>query len=200
MMNIEARHVDKSYAGRAVLRDFSAVFPEGATTVITGPSGAGKTTLLRLVLGLLRPDAGDILGTKGRRMAAVFQEDRLCEGLSVRRNLLLVRPDLPSDMLREHLVRVGLPGEERTRVRELSGGMRRRAAIVRAMAAGADVVVLDEPLRGLDAETKTKVLRYLAQETAGRTVLLVTHDEEEASALGARNRIKLDKTERTEVQ
>lgn len=200
MMNIEARHVDKSYAGRVVLRDFSAVFPEGVTTVITGPSGAGKTTLLRLVLGLLRPDAGDILGTKGRRMAAVFQEDRLCEGLSVRRNLLLVRPDLSPDVLREHLARVGLPGEERTRVRELSGGMRRRAAIVRAMAALADVVVLDEPLRGLDAETKTKVLRYLAQETAGRTVLLVTHDEEEASALGARNRIELDKTERTEVQ
>lgn len=199
-MDIEVQHVDKSYASRAVLRDFSAVFPAGEATVITGPSGAGKTTLLRLVLGLLHPDAGSVTGTKGRRMAAVFQEDRLCEGLSVRRNLLFVRPDLSADMLREHLTRVGLSGEERTRVRELSGGMRRRVAIVRAMAAAADVVVLDEPLRGLDAATKAEVLHYMAQETAGRTVLLVTHDEEEASVLGARNRIELDRVERTGEQ
>lgn len=184
-------HVNLSFGERTVLRDCCAVFPCGRVTAITGPSGVGKTTLLNLALGLLHPDSGSVTGIRGRRMAAVFQEDRLCGMLSVRRNLLLVCPGLQEAQMAGHLERVGLGGELDTRVDELSGGMKRRAAIVRAVLAQPEVLVLDEPLRGLDAATREQVLAYLSDGCAGRTVLLVTHDEEEAQRLGASHRCQL---------
>ena len=155
-MAIELQNVCKAFGEKQVLQDFSHTFPEGELTCIMGPSGCGKTTLLSLLLGLEQPDAGEILGMEGRRKSAVFQEDRLCENASAVSNIRLVNPALS----------------------------KRRVAILRALAAEYDVLFCDEPFKGLDQATKAQVLDYFLARTQGKTVLVVTHDPEEAKSLG----------------
>ena len=129
------------------------VFPEGKTTCIRGRSGCGKTTLIRLLLGLDIPDKGKIEGISDRKISAVFQEDRLCENLSAASNIRLVCTETISDReLEEAYKAVALQKP----VRELSGGMRRRVSILRALQADSDCVIMDEPLRGLDEKKQNK--------------------------------------------
>ena len=173
----------KSYGDKAVLRDFSAVLPLGETTSLMAPSGAGKTTLLRLLMGLEKPGSGRILGLEGLRLSAVFQEDRLCQWLSAPANIRLVNPRLEESAVEEALAAVGLAGTGGQRVEEFSGGMRRRVAILRALLAEYDLLLLDEPFRGLDEDTKALVMEDTRRRSAGRTVLLVTHDPVEAEAM-----------------
>ena len=149
MEDIVIRNLCKSFAGKPVLRDFSAVLPVGQVTGLMAPSGAGKTTLLRILMGLERPDGGTIDGLAGLRLSAGFQ------------------------------------------ARELSGGMRRRVAILRALLAEYDLLFLDEPFKGLDRETKETVMADTRRRCAGRTVLLVTHDVAELDAMGAVVRLDL---------
>lgn len=131
------------------------VFPEGKTTCIRGRSGCGKTTLIRLLLGLDIPDKGKIEGISDRKISAVFQEDRLCENLSAASNIRLVCTETISDReLEEAYKAVALQKP----VRELSGGMRRRVSILRALLADSDCVIMDEPLRGLDEKPEQKQL------------------------------------------
>ena len=183
--NIKVKHLYKSFGGKAVLRDFSADFPAGAVTAVMAPSGGGKTTLLRILMGLEPADGGGVEGLEGLRQSAVFQEDRLCENLSAPANLRLVNPALSPGEAEEALAGVGLAGCGGQRVAEFSGGMRRRVAILRALLAQWDVLFLDEPFKGLDAETKALVMADTRRRCAGRTVVLVTHDGTEAEALGA---------------
>ena len=171
-MDIQVKHLFKRFGDKVVFADFSAAFPQGKTTCVMGPSGCGKTTLLSLLLGLERPDSGEITGLSGLRKSAVFQEHRLCEDVSAAANLRLVAP------------RLGLGDSLRQPVREFSGGMKRRTAILRALAAPYDVLFADEPFQGLDQDTKGLVLDYWREQTRGKTVILVTHDLAEAEALG----------------
>ena len=92
MEDIVIRNLCKSFAGKPVLRDFSAVLPVGQVTGLMAPSGAGKTTLLRILMGLERPDGGTIDGLAGLRLSAVFQEDRLCDNLDPSANIRLINP------------------------------------------------------------------------------------------------------------
>ena len=177
----------KSYGDKRVLRDFSAVLVPGKTTSLMAPSGAGKTTLLRLLMGLEKPDRGRILGLEGLRLSAVFQEDRLCGGLSAGANLRLVNPRLERRAAEEALAAVGLGGLGDQRTAEFSGGMRRRVAILRALLAEYDLLLMDEPFRGLDEETRALVMEDTRRRTAGRTVLLVTHDPAEARFMASRH-------------
>ena len=181
----------KSFEGKQVLRDFSAVLPAGAVTGLMAPSGAGKTTLLRILMGLERPDGGTISGLEGLRLSAVFQEDRLCDNLNPVSNLRLVTPSLTQGAAAAALAAVGLSDCLRQPARELSGGMRRRVAILRALLARYDLLLLDEPFKGLDRETKAVVIADTRRRCAGRTVLLVTHDPGELDALGAAQRLEL---------
>ena len=96
MEDIVIRNLCKSFAGKPVLRDFSAVLPVGQVTGLMAPSGAGKTTLLRILMGLERPDGGTIDGLAGLRLSAVFQEDRLCDNLDPSANIRLINPTLGS--------------------------------------------------------------------------------------------------------
>ena len=161
---------------------------EGGVTVLMGPNGSGKTTVARLLLGLAVPDEGVISGLDGRRRAAVFQEDRLCDQLSAVGNVRLVLDRaIPASAVESELRQVGMDGESLVKpVRDLSGGQRRRVAIVRALMADADLVVLDEPFKGLDAEAKTLVMTYVRERCKGRTTLLITHDAAEAAWFGIR--------------
>lgn len=142
-------NLSKSYGETVVFRNFSARLPLGETTVITGVSGGGKTTLLRLILGLETPDGGEIAGVPARR-AAVFQEDRLCPQLTALENVLLTAGRKKERKARDILARLGLGESLAVPAAELSGGMRRRCALARALCAESDLLVLDEPFKGLD--------------------------------------------------
>lgn len=179
---MRVQSVYKAYGEKQVLSDFSAVFQQGRITALMGPSGCGKTTLLRILLGLEAPDSGEV-SLPSDSVAAVFQEDRLSEPLTAVANVRLVRPDTPREEIRDLLCRLGLAGEDCEKpVSTLSGGMRRRVAIARAIAKDPDILILDEPFSALDAETKQEVISYLKEALVGKTVLLVTHDEREAAA------------------
>lgn len=183
-MDIVLSHVSKAYGDVKVLEDFSHAFPLGRTTCVMGPSGRGKTTLLRLLLGLEAPDSGEISGLAGLRKSAIFQEDRLCENITAVANLRLAAPALSRREAEEALAALGLGDSLRQPVREFSGGMKRRAAILRALCAEYDLLLADEPFQGLDRELKRRTMEYFRERTAGKTVILVTHSEEEADFLG----------------
>ena len=175
--------VMKSYGETTVMQGFSADLQDGAVHCILGPSGCGKTTFLRLVLGLEQPDQGLVEKADDARCVAVFQEDRLCENLSISANIRLphgrldpqARELLRFDMERL-LDKVGLDGLAGRPVYELSGGMKRRVALLRAVMAPSSIIVFDEPLKGLDGETKHRVMEFLVPLLKEKTVLWVTHD------------------------
>lgn len=191
-MDIAVKKISKSYGQEQVLKDFSCDFPEGKLTCIMGRSGGGKTTLIKLLMGLEKPTEGSIEGLLGKKLSAVFQEDRLCENLSAAANIRLVcRNHVSDEELKSAFQRVCLNEVWRKPVRELSGGMRRRVAILRALFAEYDFLILDEPLKGLDEETKQKTAVYILEKTQGKTVLVVTHDEEEAKLLRAEKIVRM---------
>ncbi len=174
------------YADHVVLDGVCLELGAGTTTALTGPNGAGKTTLARVLLGLVRPSSGRVVGLDGARRAAAFQEDRLCEQLSAVANVRLVLPRSAGPAVEDALRAVGLDDAAwHVPVRALSGGQRRRVALVRALLPPADLVVLDEPFVGIDAASRDAVLAWTRARLARRTALVVTHDPAEAAVLGA---------------
>ena len=185
MADIRIANLCKAFDGKPVLRDFTAVIPSGRVTAVMGPSGSGKTTLLRILMGLERPGSGQITGLDGLRLSAVFQEDRLMEQLSAVENIRLVDPAVTPAQALALLGGLKMDAPADQPVRELSGGMKRRTALARALLAPYDLLLLDEPFKGLDEATKAGVTGMVREAVRGRTVVLVTHDPEEAAALGA---------------
>lgn len=190
-MVIEVKNLKKSFGEKQVLYGFNCTFPTGEITCLMGTSGCGKTTLLHIMMGLLSFEEGQILGLSGKRLSAVFQENRLCESISASANIRLVNPALTRPQVCAMLQAVGLPPESEERVQDYSGGMKRRVAILRALHADYDVLLLDEPFRGLDPETKEIVMQYFLEQTAGKTVILVTHEPEEPAFLHAAQVIEM---------
>ena len=180
---IRIENLRKAYGENTVLQSFNAAFPEGETGVLMGASGNGKTTLLRLVLGLEVPDAGTISGVP-KRCAAVFQEDRLCPQLSALGNVVLAAGRKKTGEARETLCALGLGESLDVPASELSGGMRRRVALARALCTEYDLLVLDEPFKGLDSENRAAAMETVRRRAAGKTILLATHDDAEAAFFG----------------
>ena len=176
-------NLSKRYGETVVFRDFSARIPLGETTVITGVSGGGKTTLLRLLLGLETPDAGVIAGVPARR-AAVFQEDRLCPQLTALENVRLAAGRKKEREAREMLARLGLSDSLAVPAAALSGGMRRRCALARALCADFSLLALDEPFKGLDEANRRAAMEAVRDFSHDKTVLFVTHDAAEAGFFG----------------
>ena len=192
MQNVRITNISKTYGDKQVLNSISKEFTAGETTVIMGASGCGKTTLLRILLGLEMPDSGEVIGMP-EKGSVLFQEDRLCEDISAYENIALVlerkRTRAQKDVQKHHVeqeaAQIGITVEDLTQnVMELSGGMQRRIALLRALLYDADCVILDEPFKGLDAATKQIVMQYVKEKTAGKTTFLVTHDAAEADFFG----------------
>lgn len=182
-MALQAINVTKKYGENIVLNNFSYNFSDSGYTCIMGQSGCGKSTLLLILMGLVKPDSGEVRGGPAK-ISAVFQEDRLCENLTVLANLRLVFGKSRNAELLAALSEIGLDGCENQPVRELSGGMKRRLALLRALLAEYDVLFLDEPFKGLDSCTKARVMQLCRDKTAGKSVILVTHDKGEADFFG----------------
>lgn len=168
---IRLEAVMKSYNGRTVIDRLSTVYESGQIYYLTSPSGSGKTTLLCILAGLILPDSGQI--TAPSRCSMVFQEDRLCEDYSAVKNVELVTGDRrgAEKALGKLLEREAFDKP----CRQLSGGMRRRVALVRAMEAGSDCVFLDEPFAGMDMVTRERAKRYIQERQTGRTVIIADH-------------------------
>ena len=185
-MVVEIKNLSKSYGGTAVLDNLNLTLDSSQPVCIMGQSGRGKTTLFNILLGLLKADGGEIFGIENARFSAVFQEDRLCEQLSALMNLAIVMDNPDKAVLTEKLLKMGLVDDEIHRpVSQLSGGQKRRVAILRALVSDSDAVLMDEPFKGLDDETRYQVTQQVKENLNGRLLMVITHNEEDATALGA---------------
>jgi NitT/TauT family transport system ATP-binding protein len=192
---VEVRHISKTYAGGVeALNDLSIDFAEGQLTSLLGPSGCGKTTLLKIIAGLIPASSGEVM-VDGRQVtgpgperAFVFQDFALMPWASVMRNVAfglelkgMARSEREA-VAEKYIASVGLKGFEKAYPHELSGGMRQRAGLARALAVNAKVLLMDEPFSAVDEQTRRKfqedLLELIAREQ--KTFLFVTHSIEEA--------------------
>ena len=172
-----------SYGRQQVLKDCSLRVETGSRVALMGPSGCGKTSLINVIAGLLTPDSGKV--SVNGKVSYVFQEPALFPWLTAVDNINVVLSDGPETLPRAEqlLDAVGLSDCRDKYPHQLSGGQKQRIAICRALAYGGDILLLDEPLKGLDADTRDQVSALLLQEWTGKTLLLVTHDPSEAQSL-----------------
>ena len=208
-MSIEIRDLRKSYGDRTVLSGFSLDVPEGEVVSVIGPSGSGKSTMLKSIIGLVRPDGGDVwvdgdqvgsleyegLVALRRKVGYVFQFAALFDSMTIGENVAMglrrMRRLTPADVaerVREALERVELDGTEDQFPSELSGGMRKRAGVARAIALRPRYLLYDEPTTGLDPVTVTVIDRLILRmnEELGVTSLVITHDLDSAYRISDR--------------
>lgn len=178
----------KAFGEKIIFNNFKAEFPDGSTTAIEGPSGKGKTTLLRILSGLDKDFDGEIKGMPEMPII-LFQEDRLVESITLESNLRMVSDD--KDRINYLIKELKLEGELKNKVSSFSGGMKRRAAILRALLAPSDALFLDEPFKGLDSALRESVAALIRRENKGKTLILITHDRIEAELLNANQFIML---------
>lgn len=196
---IEFKHVSKAFGSNRILEDANLALSKGETLTIIGGSGKGKTVFLKLLLGVIRPDSGQVLfqgqnvGAMGERelskirsrIGMLFQGAALFDSLSVKENVAYpirlhsrFSEGEIARIVAERLAMVGLPGIERMMPSDLSGGMRKRVGLARAIATDPDVILYDEPTTGLDPANTRRICRLIREMQAklGVTSVVVTHD------------------------
>ena len=181
---IELRRATVRYGDKTVLEDFSFSLPDSGVTCLLGPSGCGKTTLARVLAGLTVPESGTLTGVSPGQTAFVFQEDRLLPWLTARENVAAVLPKARRGEADRFLAAFELSEATDLRPGELSGGMQRRVALARGFAYGGSLLILDEPFKGLDQDLVRRLYPLVRQAAATKPVLLITHQPQEAEALG----------------
>ena len=154
--------------------------PEGKVTRLCGPSGRGKTTLMRILSGLEKPDEGsDVRDFSGKTFSWVFQEDRLTDAMSAYSNVFFaIGSSADRNEIMSAFKEMNLP-DPMQKVREYSGGMKRRVAIIRAFLSDGQILLLDEPFTGLDRDTGLLVCRFIEKHRRGRTMIIVSHEDDE---------------------
>ncbi len=191
---VSTRNISKNYGEVEALRDLSLEFPRGQLTSLLGPSGCGKTTLLKIIAGLLEPTSGEVevnghtVTGPGPDRAFVFQDFALLPWASVIRNVafgLEMRGVAKSEResIAEHYIKeVGLSGFEESYPHELSGGMRQRVGLARALSVDSQVLLMDEPFSAVDEQTRRKFQEDLLGlvQNENKTFIFVTHSIEEA--------------------
>lgn len=169
--DIIVENLEKSFGKQKVISGLNAVYRAGEVYYLRSPSGSGKTTLLHLLAGIVKPDEGN-LSVPGA-VSVLFQEDRLCEEYSAVKNVEMVCGDRLR--AREALAELLEPEALEKPCGQLSGGMKRRVALVRAMEADSAYALLDEPFTGMDAETRSRAEEYIRRHQNGRTLIVATH-------------------------
>jgi NitT/TauT family transport system ATP-binding protein len=191
---VSVKGIYKNYGDVEALRDMSLDFPKGQLTSLLGPSGCGKTTLLKIIAGLLQPNQGEvfvngqIVSEPGPDRAFVFQDFALMPWASVLRNVAFglelrkVAKSEREDIARKYIKEVGLDGFENSYPHELSGGMRQRVGLARALSVDSPVLLMDEPFSAVDEQTRRKFQEDLLQlvKEESKTFIFVTHSIEEA--------------------
>jgi NitT/TauT family transport system ATP-binding protein len=191
---VSVKGIYKNYGDVEALRDMSLDFPKGQLTSLLGPSGCGKTTLLKIIAGLLVPNQGEvrvngqIVTEPGPDRAFVFQDFALMPWASVLRNVAFglelrkVAKSEREDIARKYIKEVGLDGFENSYPHELSGGMRQRVGLARALSVDSPVLLMDEPFSAVDEQTRRKFQEDLLQlvKEESKTFIFVTHSIEEA--------------------
>ena len=180
---IEITNVSKSFGGDSVLTGFNLSVKKGERVCLMGRSGCGKSTVLNLLLGFIPADSGTVLCDSP--VSAVFQEDRLCEDFSALSNVKMVLPKGEEEKAIRLLEELSLGEDLHRPVRDFSGGMKRRVAIARALAAEYEVLLLDEAFTGLDELSRKTTADCINRHSVGKTILMVSHDKEDAELLGA---------------
>lgn len=185
-MNIELKNINFAYNENKILENFSLAINEGECVCLVGRSGCGKTTVARLVLGL--EDAFEGTVSAPEKISCVFQEDRLLPHLNLYKNVLLALPKDAAPSAEALIEELGLADYKKSKISELSGGMKRRVAIIRAIAFDGDALVLDEPFNGLDQKNKELAAEIIKREFSdkGKPILLISHIEEDAQLLNAK--------------
>lgn len=170
-----------SYEDNDIFNNLSLTIDTGKISSIISPSGSGKTTFLHLLAGILTPNSGAIIFPEKKPLISmVFQENRIIENTTVFKNIKLVNKNLSKEDITNLLTSLEINDCIQKKAKKLSGGQARRLAIARALAAKHDYLFLDEPFTGLDEKTKYKTMQYIKDNTKNQTVLLVTHNKEEA--------------------
>ena len=179
--SINIENISFAYEDKIVFENYSQRFPIGETSVIMAPSGLGKTTLLYIIAGLISPTNGNInIPINNPKFSFAFQDLRLIESLNVKKNITLVNSNISTNDLDKCLEALAIKDLADKKVSTLSGGEKSRVSIARALMADYDILLLDEPFNGLDDTTKDNVIKYIKEKTAHKTVLLVTHNNDEA--------------------
>ena len=176
---MEIKNLSKSFGDKQVFKDFSLSIPDFKTTFIMGESGCGKTTLLRIVAGLDKEFTGEISFCP-TRISYVFQEPRLFDALTVRQNLEIIE-NKSNLSIEELLSIVELDGEGSSYPSALSGGMKIRLSIARALCYNGDIFLMDEPFSALDENMKNRIIPKVFQLLNGKTVLIISHNADEAA-------------------
>lgn len=186
-MALELIHVYKNFGDKNVFTNLNLSFAEKKVTSVMGPSGSGKTTLINLMLGIYRPDYGELRGFRNKQFSVVFQEDRLLEHKNGINNILFAvrNPKAHEECAWGLMMDCGLSEDAYKKTAEYSGGMKRRLSLCRALITDFDVLILDEPFKGLDETLKPKIMRMVQKRCADKTVIIVTHDKSEAAYFGS---------------
>lgn len=191
-MSIIITDLCKTFDDNEVLKNVNISLKDNSIYCLMGTSGIGKTTLLRILMGLEHADSGSVSGIDTKSISCMFQEDRLIPYLSAIDNVRIVLHGKNNrDEIRNNLLSI-LPDDSLDiPVSSLSGGMKRRVALARALSYPGKLIILDEPFTGLDKDTKLNVIDYILKMRNNRTLLIVTHGTDDADLLGAKI-IKLD--------
>ncbi len=184
--NLTINNLQKIYNNKVVFQGLSISIPLNRVTCILGPSGCGKTTLLNLISGIEKADSGELDDFQNHTFSYVFQDSRLLPWKSIQENLEFVLKNKyvsseRTELIHKYLDMVGLGDFKNYYPERLSGGMRQRAAIARAFVYPSDILVMDEPFKGLDIKIKKYIMKKFLElwYEDQRTVIFVTHDIEE---------------------
>lgn len=167
----------KAFENTIVLKNFNMDIEPNKITCLFGKSGCGKTTLVNILLSLLDYDSGEIKDTI-KNTSAIFQENRLLPWISVEKNISIV-----SNNYEYYLKSVDLWESRKMYPHELSGGMKQRLNIARGLAYNYDLILMDEPFKGIDLNLKNSIIKFINKELKNRTAILITHDIDEAILL-----------------
>ncbi len=180
-MKIQLNNLCKAYGDKVIFENYTRTINFDGILIIQGKSGLGKTTLMRLIAGLEKADKGEIIKS-AEKISFMFQEDRLIPFVTVLKNLASVCDE---EKALKYLRLMGLESEKDNSPTALSGGMRRRVALARALCFDSELVILDEPFKGLDKKLKNEICKIIKEESKKRDFIIISHDSEDAEMLNA---------------